>query len=105
MILVTYLVLGKSYRTGCAVWTVIQVLVVGCIVGDVDWQNKTARENSTQGVVHLMRHNKYFSFMKQKNQFNQGQISYINLKKKGVALSNLLTSSKASPDLRRFWIL
>lgn len=81
MIFVTYLVLGKSYRTGCAVWPIIQVLVVGCIVGDVDWQNKTARENSTQGVVHLMRHDKYFSFMThKKNQFSQGQISYVNLK-------------------------
>lgn len=54
-VMLTYFVFGKSDRTGCAVGSVVQVLVVGRVVADVDGQNKTARKDPAQGVVHLRR--------------------------------------------------
>lgn len=57
-VLVTYLVFGKFDRTGCTVWSVVQVLVVGRVVADVDRQNKAAWEDPAQGVVHLMGYDK-----------------------------------------------
>lgn len=53
--MVTYFVFGKSDRTGCTVRSVVQVLVVGRVVADVDGQNKTAREDPAQSIVHLKR--------------------------------------------------
>lgn len=54
-VMVTYFVFGKSDRTGCTVRSVVQVLVVGRVVADVDGQNKTAREDPAQSIVHLKR--------------------------------------------------
>lgn len=52
--LAAYLVLGNSYRHGCAVGQGVQVQVVGCIVVHIERQNETTWEDSTQGVIHLM---------------------------------------------------
>lgn len=49
-----YLALGNSYRSGCAVGPVVQVLVIGCIAVHSERQNETTWEDSTQGVIHLM---------------------------------------------------
>lgn len=55
-VMMTYFVFGKSDRTGCTVRSVVQVLVVGRVVADVDWQNKAAREDPAQGIVNLRRY-------------------------------------------------
>lgn len=52
----TYFVFGISNWTGCTVRSVVQVLVVGRVVADVDRQNKTPREDPAQGIVHLRRY-------------------------------------------------
>ncbi len=52
--LAAYLVFVSSYRSGCAVGQVVQVLVVGCVMVHIERQNETTWEDSTQGVIHLM---------------------------------------------------
>lgn len=83
-----YFVLGDSFCGGRAAVSGVEVLVVGCIPIHVERQDKPPWEDSTQGVIHL--------------------------KETGARLASLsgfkppcvpLTSSRASPDLRRFWRL
>lgn len=84
----TYFVPGDSYGGGGAAVAGVEVLVVGRVLVHVERQNKTPWEHPTQGVVHLRDKRVPFSLVR-----------------RVPPLRSPLTSSRASPDLRRFWML
>lgn len=85
----TYFVGASFYSGGGAAVAGVQVLVVGRVGVHAERQDKAPGEDPAQGVVHL--------------QEEQPRSAWHETA--AVGLSSVLTSSRASPDLRRFWIL
>lgn len=96
-----YLVLGESHRSGAAFR--VQVPAVGRLLVHIQRQNEPPWEDPAQGVVHLKEQQEHL-FSRKKNLVAPKPQKPPRSFSSGPLL-NPLTSSRASPDLRRFCTL